>query len=27
MKGIIHSIVDNLNFFEVHELLAQNFIV
>jgi len=27
MKGIIHSIVDNHNIFEVHELLAQNFIV
>ena len=27
MKGIIHSIVDNHNFFEVHELFAQNIIV
>jgi acetyl-CoA/propionyl-CoA carboxylase len=27
MKEIIHSIVDNHNFFEVHELFAQNIIV
>jgi len=27
MKGIIHSIVDNHNFFEVHELFAQNIFV
>jgi len=27
MKGIIHSIVDNHNFFEIHELFAQNIIV
>jgi len=27
MKDIIHSIVDNHNFFEVHELFAQNIVV
>ena len=27
MKGIIHSLVDNHNFFEIHELFAQNIIV
>ena len=27
MKNIIHSIIDNHNFFEIHELFAQNIIV